>query len=281
MADEIYSSLSEKETAELRWAYQILEHPSLAARLSNVLASPIGEGLSLLPKRGQQRLRKTGETIIYRLLKVAVSSMSKASNPSAQRWLHGVLAMGAGAAGGFFGPLALAAELPVTTALLLRSIADIARSEGEDLRRKEARIACLNVFGLGGRTKEDEAADVGYYGLRVTLGLHFERDIIEYAGHAKGPHIPAFVELTRAVVARFGVVISDKAAAQMVPLAGAVTGAALNLIFMKHYQDVARGHFVVRRLERRHGEEAIRCLYRRLADEEAEEEKAFSPVEGW
>ncbi len=44
--------LSSREMMELRWSYQNLEHPSLAARLSNLLAEPIEEAISLLPKTG-------------------------------------------------------------------------------------------------------------------------------------------------------------------------------------------------------------------------------------
>jgi hypothetical protein len=142
-------------------------------------------------------------------------------------------------------------------------------------------MACIQVFALGGRTREDEAADLGYYGLRITLGLYFERDILEFANNVQGPHIPAAIGIVRAISARFGVVISDKAAAQMVPIAGAVSGAMLNLIFMKHYQDVAKGHFIVRRLERKYGVDVIRKAYGRLRDEETSAEKEFSPIEGW
>jgi hypothetical protein len=169
----------------------------------------------------------------------------------------------------------------VTTVLMLRAIADVARGEGEDLRQPDARIACVQVFALGGRTREDNIADLGYYGLRVTMGLYFERDVLEFAAAAQGPHIPAVIQMVRAISARFGVVISDKAAAQMVPIAGALSGAVLNLIFMNHYQDVARGHFIVRRLERKHGVDTIRETYQQLSDEEAAAEREFSPVEGW
>ena len=141
--------------------------------------------------------------------------------------------------------------------------------------------ACVQVFALGGRTKEDNAAELGYYGLKFALGLHFERDILEYAAASNGPHIPAAISFARGVAARFGVVFSDKAAAQMVPIAGALSGAALNLIFMSHYQDVARGHFIVRRLERVHGIDEIRQAYETLANDEAEAEKEYSPVVGW
>lgn len=281
MTDDSTANLSEEEDAELRWAYQHLEHPSLAARLSDVLAMPIEEGLSLLPKRWRRRLDRAAEASIYQSLKFAITSMQHIGPSRSHNILHKLMATGVGAAGGFFGPLTLLAELPITTTLILRSIADIAHAEGEDLTQREARIACVQVFALGGRTKEDNAAELGYYGLRMTLGFYFERDILEYAANAEGPHIPVAIEIVRAIAARFGVVVSDKAAAQMVPIAGAISGAMLNLIFISHYQDVAKGHFIVRRLERKHGAESIKKAYQTLHEEEQVAEQEFSPVEGW
>ncbi len=281
MNTDLHATLSDQELAELRWAYEHLEHPSLAARLSNLLAYPIEEGLSLLPKRWRKRLERTAELSIRRAMALAIASLSEAHHTPARNWMHRFAAMGTGAAAGFFGPLTLLAELPITTTLILRAIADIANSQGEDLSQRESQIACIQVFALGGRTQEDEAADLGYYGMRVTLGLYFERDILEYAANVEGPHIPAAIDLMRAIAARFGVVITDKTAAQMVPVAGAVSGAALNLIFIHHYQNVAKGHFIVRRLERRYGIDRIKTEYQRLADEEARADQEFSPLEGW
>jgi hypothetical protein len=273
--------LSDEELAQLRWAYQHLEHPSLAARLTSRLATPIEEGLNLLPKSWRTRLNKAAETSVCASLRLAIGSLGSLETTRAKTWLPKFAAAGAGAAGGFLGPVTLLAELPVTTLLMLRAIADIARSEGEDLSQTDARIACVQVFALGGRTSDDDTADLGYYGLRVALGLYFERDILEFAANVQGPHIPAVIQMIRAISARFGVVISDKAAAQMVPVAGALSGAMLNLIFMTHYQDVARGHFIVRRLEREHGTDFIREIYAGLTQEEADAEKDFSPLEGW
>jgi hypothetical protein len=116
--------------------------------------------------------------------------------------------------------------------------------------------------------------------MRVTLGLHFER-VLQFAGPMDGPHIPAAIQLARAVAARFGVVVSDKVAAQLVPVAGSVSAAALNLIFMQHYQDVARGHFIVRRLEREYGAGTIRDAYALLRERERRGGREFSPIEGW
>ena len=47
---------------------------------------------------------------------------------------------------------------------------------------------------------------------------------------------------------------------------GALGGAAVNYAFLEHFQDVARGHFTVRRLERVYGKDFIQKEYERLAD---------------
>jgi len=45
---------------------------------------------------------------------------------------------------------------------------------------------------------------------------------------------------------------------------GALGGAAISTLFMNHYQDMGRGHFIVRRLDRPHGQDEIRRLYLNL-----------------
>lgn len=268
---------------ELIWSYKQLEHPSLAARLSDVIASPIGKGMMLLPQRWRSRIDRAVEASMQQAFELALFSLPE---PSPDRisppaiLSHKLMATGTGAVGGFFGPLSTLAELPLTTALMMRSISDIAVSEGEQLRdNPDARMACVQVFALGGRTQDDEDAEIGYFGMRVWLSVNVE-NVFEYIGKTKGPHIPAVVNLVRAVAARFGIVVSEKFAAQMAPVTGAINGAALNLIFMRHYQNVARGHFIVRRLERSYGAERIRDAYRHLAELERAEEGAFSPIWG-
>lgn len=283
-AVQVETGLPVEATRELIWSYRQLEHPSLAARLSDVIASPIGEGLKLLPRDWRKRIDRGVEASMLQAFNLALLSLrdqSEARPGTASNLSHKLLATSAGAVGGFFGPLSTLAELPITTTLMMRSIADIAVNEGEQLRdNPDARLACVQVFALGGRTQDDEDAEVGYYGMRITLGLHFE-SVIEYVGKADGPHIPTIINLVRAVAARFGVVLSDKFAAQMVPVAGAMSGAALNLLFMQHYQQVARGHFIVRRLERHYGVDRVRDAYRRLGELEHAEERDYSPIEGW
>ncbi|MDH3252238.1 MAG: EcsC family protein, partial [Ignavibacteria bacterium] len=40
----------------------------------------------------------------------------------------------------------------------------------------------------------------------------------------------------------------------------------INLVFMSHFQDMARGHFTIRRLERSYGENLVRQEYERLRE---------------
>jgi hypothetical protein len=57
--------------------------------------------------------------------------------------------------------------------------------------------------------------------------------------------------------------VSEKVAAELVPIAGALGGLTLNVMFSRHFQDVAEGHFTVRRLERKYGAEEVRVQYER------------------
>ena len=272
--------LSDADLVSLRWAYQHLEHPSFAARLSNLIGTPIEQGLKLLPTHWYRRLDSLAERIILRWLNSVIRSMEHIAPAPSHDRLHPLLAAASGRIGGFLGPVTLLAELPVTTGLMLRSIADIAHSEGEQLHQLEARIACMQVFALGGRSGEDKASETGYYGLRLTLGFHFSGQLLELGKGTSVHNLPGGIELARAIASRFGVVVSDSAAAKIIPLAGAVSGALVNLAFMQHFQDIARAHFIVRRLERSYGPEPVRAAYELLEREEASA-RHYNPLEGW
>jgi EcsC protein family len=62
-------------------------------------------------------------------------------------------------------------------------------------------------------------------------------------------------------------VVTQKVAAQALPVVGALGGAAVNYSFIEHFQDVARGHFTVRRLERIYGKDKIRSEYDQIAQQ--------------
>jgi len=75
---------------------------------------------------------------------------------------------------------------------------------------------------------------------------------------------PILVRVISQIAARFGLVVSQKIAAQSVPLIGAAGGAAINYAFVDHFQTIARGHFTIRRLERLYGAAIVQAEYQRL-----------------
>jgi hypothetical protein len=171
-----------------------------------------------------------------------------------------------GAIGGFFGGPALLLELPVTTTLMLSSIVDIARSQGEDIRSLETRMACMEVFALGGRSHSDDAAETGYYGIRMALEVPIASasNFLARQGTTLSGNAPVLVNLIRSLAERFGVVLSQKAAAEIIPIIGAVGGAFINSVFIQHYQEMARSHFTIRRLERKYDPALIHSAYERV-----------------
>jgi hypothetical protein len=258
-------TLSKTELADLRRAKEILEHPGLAARFAVLLGSPLEKGMKMLPSGIQKTVHRATEAALMKALSVAVSSLGQNRRFSGNR-LHTAAAAATGAAGGFFGAAALTVELPISTGLILRSIADIAASEGEDPRHIDTRLACLSVFALGSsKDARDDAAESSYFAARIALAKavseasqHLARKGIAKAG------TPALVRLVALISARFGIVVSEKVAAQAIPIIGAAGGALINTIFIGHYQDMARGHFIVRRLEKIHGAEPVRIAYEEL-----------------
>jgi hypothetical protein len=149
---------------------------------------------------------------------------------------------------------------------MLRSIADIARSEGHSLSTMQTRLSCLEVFALGGRSQRDDAAESSYWAVRAALA----RAISEAATYAAQRGVlektaPAVVRLITAISSRFGVVVSEQIAAKAVPIVGAAGGTVINVLFMDHFQDMARGHFIVKRLEAKHGVDLVRSTYESLA----------------
>jgi hypothetical protein len=263
-------TISKADLDELRQAKVLLENPGLAAKLASYVGTPVEKGMKLLPKSWQKGVHSATEKALMKALDVAVKSLGGkpqvAGERSARNGAHKFAVAASGAIGGAFGIAALSIELPVSTTIILRSIADIAASEGEDPRHIDTKLACLTVFALGSpRDKSDDAAESAYFAARSALATAVTEASKHLAqkGLAKGGS-PALLRLVSLISARFGIVVSEKTAAQLVPVIGAAGGAIINTLFIGHYQDMARGHFIVRRLEKIHGAEPVRLAYEKL-----------------
>jgi hypothetical protein len=58
--------------------------------------------------------------------------------------------------------------------------------------------------------------------------------------------------------------VSEMAMAQLIPIVGAAGGATVNTLFIDHYQNIATGHFSLRRLERSYGKEEVQMVFENL-----------------
>lgn len=259
--------LTGSDRESLRAAVAALERQSFAGRIARLTGRRMGLlSQSLPPELHQAALHATQRALTV-ALNVALSSLEGAPRGDTTRF-HRRLAAFAGGVGGAVGFAGLPIELPLSTTIMLRSIADIARNEGENLREPETGLACLEVFALGGHP-DDNVLEGGYLAIRGLLAKSVSdaARFIAARGMAK-ESAPALVRLVSQLSARFGVVVSQKAAAQAAPVVGALSGAAINLAFTEHFQTLARGHFTMRRLERIYDPVMVRAEYARIAREE-------------
>jgi hypothetical protein len=254
-------ALSQAHRAELLQAKRQLERPGYVAKLSDMIGMPLEAAVNALPAAWTRKIGSATTASLTSCFKLANATLRPTATSSFPK-LHGAAVALTGAAGGAFGLAGLALELPVSTAIMLRSIADIGRANGEHLADSEAQLACLMVFSLGGKSSADDAAESGYYAARIALARAMS-EATSYLATMKvaSEGAPAIVRLIAQIGVKFNLQVSQKAAAMMVPIIGAAGGALVNTLFIAHFQEMARGHFTVRRLERLYGADVVGAAY--------------------
>ncbi|EPN3804082.1 EcsC family protein [Escherichia coli] len=262
-------SLEERELLDLEKAVKLLEQVTITEKMTQMVGKPIDYLMNKLPKGAEAQIYSLVEKALHKAADAALWSLNNEPNREASTKTNKFFAAVSGAVGGTFGFSALAIELPLSTTIMLRSVADIARSEGFDLDKVETKQACLEVFALGGPSENDDAVDTAYEAMQI-----LSKELSEIA--TKKASVNAAMNLTptqtgkwlttliEKVATRFGIVITEKTAAQVVPIIGAFAGATLNIMFTDYYQDMARGHFIIKRLEKKYGSELIKSEYMKI-----------------
>ena len=138
--DSHITELTESDITDLRYAKSLLENPSLTAQISDVVGTPIEKVLQYVPEKLNNKIGEVTHQALLKGLEIAIGTLGDVQQRRSRDRIHKLVATGAGATGGFFGFTALAVELPVSTGIILRSIADIARSEGHELTDLEVRF---------------------------------------------------------------------------------------------------------------------------------------------
>lgn len=253
-----------------------LEAPSFTIKIANMVGTPVEWALDRLPGSSAEKIQQGIRLALNKAVAGALRTMDASSPSPARPRAHTAMAAASGAVGGFFGLKGTLVELPVTTTIIMRSVGDIARSEGFLITDPVVQADCVQVFALGGRSTDDDAADSAYYASRIGLS-EFAREtgrvLVEGVTHhaagvagqglqfTPGQAAAWLAQIIEAVAQRFGVKVTEKLALQAAPILGAASGAAINALFISHYQDMAKGHFVIRRLEEKYGGQVIHDAY--------------------
>jgi hypothetical protein len=184
--------------------------------------------LERLPAQIRSRLEDAATAGLHQAMRAAHASRDVLPDQGA--WLNRAASVAMGAAGGAGGLPTALAELPVTTALLLRVIQGVAVEHGFDANSEAVKFDCVTVFSAAGPLEADDGADLGFLAARITL-----------TG-------PAVHTLIARVAPRLAAVLGQKLAAQTVPILGAVAGAATNYAYTSYYEEMAHVHFGLRKL---------------------------------
>jgi hypothetical protein len=261
-------------------AFDFLEHPSFLLRAANAVGRPVEAILAALPQKHQRLIQKATERALHKGLTLMIKTVAhdevvenfsrSEKNSRRSGLMHSAATFGLGAAGGFFGIMSLPVELPITTSVMLRSIAAIANEFGMDINNPQVQLECLYILSLGSpRNSSDDQMKSAYWTSRAI----FSRTIGEAVGFMAGKSAadilrsleshsaPLLVKFMSAVASRFELVVSEKFLSEAVPVVGAIGGGVINAAFTDYFSAAARYHFGLRALENRHGRKTIEDYY--------------------
>lgn len=248
-----------------------LENVGLIMQGLNFVGDKIEKAVQLIPPKTQEWIAKKTNSILMRIISVNLKSMSKGkvkTDPLNKTYKSVVAASGFGF--GLIGAVGFPLDLAISTKFMMRSILDIARSKGEDLTDIETQLSCIEVFALGGKSKNDDGMNTSYYATRMALSSSIKA-ASKYVAETGATKIiekmamgSPLMQLIAKIASRYEVAAIEKFAAEGIPIAGAVGGASINLIFIHHFQKIAEAHFTIRQLERKYGEEVIREKYNEI-----------------
>jgi hypothetical protein len=222
------------EVAGLAHAYGRANGPLM--RLVNRMGGGIEAQMARLPDGVRVEIERAVTAALTRAHDIAaVGRHAPDLGPRGATWA----AMATGAAGGAAGLAGSLVELPLTITVMLHAIRAEAEAAGFDPDDPAIRLTCLEVFSAGSPLRGDDGVNTAFLSARMTVaGGGFQRVIA-------------------VVVPRLTMVFGEKLALQAVPIVGAVTGAALNAMFLNYYREVARIRFRLMRLAEVHGAEAV------------------------
>ncbi|MFY7811764.1 MAG: EcsC family protein [Flavobacterium sp.] len=238
-----------------------LKNSNFLIQAFNLLGKPIESSIESIPEKQKKWLNETVQNVMLKVIEANLKTMSTTTT-STSNLLHKTIVTTSGIVGGFFGAAGFGTDLLISTKIIMRSILDIARSKGEDINDIQTQMACLEVFALGGKSKEDDATDTSYYTTRIAL-RNIINETIKHGSKSLSSSLIAkssnpLMMLISKIAARYGVQVSEKFILEAIPVIGAVGGGTINYVFLQHYQKIAEAHFTIKALEKKYSFELVK-----------------------
>ncbi len=274
-------ALNAHELRFIEEAASFLEKPSSLVSATDWLGKPLDKLQNYLPENLEQMVKNAVKRALKTALQVAVQSLPQqkiipislsAALHANQRsaWKHTAAVTTTGALSGVLGSASMMVELPVTTSLILRSIASTAQQWGHDLSQAEIQMQCLYVFTMGSaQTNRDDEMDsayisarLAYHGLiREMAGFVSSHSLKEVFLVLEKGTLPALVKFASLLLPSLERTLVRSILSKAVPIVSAVGSAALNAGFCQYFTKAARFHFGLMHLEDVHGRELVHAHY--------------------
>ena len=95
-------SITKDDLNDLKYAKTLLENPSLAARISNLLGTPLEKGFEYLPSKWKGIVQKATEKSLEKALNFAIQTMNDRTRPASFDKTHKMVVLATGARGWLF-----------------------------------------------------------------------------------------------------------------------------------------------------------------------------------
>ena len=271
--------ITPEDLEALKQAKSNMLNISWAMRNVNKIGDTVETGMTFVPEKIVVKIQSLTQKALLKIIKANLLTIQKNKTfKKPSKVTYKSIVTGSGALSGFFGATTgfgtaiFASELTITIKFLMRTIMDIARSEGEDIYTLEGQMACLEVFALGGDSKDDDGLETSYYTTRIAInsalnnvsaaGLKVGLETLVKGASTLGSG--ALSNFVSKIATRLSLLISEKFLAQALPIVGAIGGGSLNYVFVDHFQKMATAHFTIKRLERNYSEGIVKLAYENI-----------------
>jgi len=258
--------MNDEELKLLFIAKKNLEKPNLFIKLTDYLGMPLEYGLKKLPVFARNKVGFIVDKSLKASYKIALFTISNNSSIVKQKYYNRAFTTLFGGIGGAFGIGGAIAEIPISTTIIFREMAQNALKHQFDVRDPKVMLEVLSCFSYGGRSSLDDEVNSSYFTVRASLTKSISEAaaymVEKVAGDLADDFAkPVIVKLLEKIGSRFGVVISDQIAAKSIPIIGAVGAITINNLFLSHFSDISDAHFFILKMERKYGKEIVEKNY--------------------